>query len=161
MESSFKEIRLHKGKSPQEFLCHLLHQEKDYVVIRYLSPCSAKINDIFIRKGSTTIAHYWGKRNYVLWEIKDPDEGLKGYLFHICKNIEIDKNYVKYEDLELDIWFDPDGNAIILDQDEVDDCFKRGLINSEELSLIEQQKKEILKSFKHIVKSIWSKEGIS
>jgi len=161
MERSFREIRLHKNKPPQEFLCNLLLQEKDYVVICYVSPHSAKINGIPIRKGSTTIAHYWKNRNYVLWKIKDPDEGLKGYLFHICKNIKIGKNYVKYEDLELDIWLDLDGNATLLDQDEVNDCFKRGLINSKEISLIKQQKKEILNNFQNILKGLWSEENTS
>jgi len=158
METPFREIRLHRGKPPQEFPCHLLHQENDYVVLRYISSHSAKIDDIHIEKGSTTIAQYWKNRNYILWKFKDPDESLKGYLFHICNNIEMGKTYVKYEDLELDIWFDPDGNATVLDQDEVNDCFKRGLINAEEVSLIERQKNEILNGFQHILKDIWSEE---
>ena len=161
MERSFREIRLHRDKSPQEFLCHLIHKEKDYVVLRYLSPRPATIDDIQIEKGSTTIAHYWQTRNYVLWKFKDPDKGLKGYLFHICTNIEIGENYVKYEDLELDIWCDPDGNATILDQHEVNDSFKRGLISSEEISLIEDQKKEIVNNFQHILKCLWSEENTS
>ena len=92
MKKSFKEIRLHRGKPPQEFLCHLLHQEKDYLVLRYVNPSSAKINDIHIKKGSITIAHYWKHRNYILWKMKEPDGELKGYLFHISKNTDIGDN---------------------------------------------------------------------
>jgi len=68
MGKSFREIRLHKDKSPQEFSCHLIHREKDYVVLRYVSPRQAIIDDTQIEKGSTTIAHYWQNRNYVLWK---------------------------------------------------------------------------------------------
>ena len=142
MKRPFKEIRLHKDKPPQEFLCDLLHQEKEYLVLRYVSSQSVRINGIHIREGTITIAHYWKKRNYVLWKFKDPEDGLRGYLFHICNSIEIGKNYVEYEDLELDIWCDPDGNVTVLDQDEVNDCFKRGLLDTVELSLIEYQKKK-------------------
>ena len=158
MVHSFKEIRLHKNKPPQEFLCDLLHQEKDYLVLQYVSPQSARINGIHIREGTTTIAHYWKKKNYVLWKFKNPLNNLMGYLFHICNNIEIGKDYVKYEDLELDVWFDPEGNPTVLDQDEVNDCFKKGLLDTVELSLIEQQKKEILNGFQHILKNVWSEE---
>jgi hypothetical protein len=49
----------------------------------------------------------------------------------------------------------------VLDQDEVNDCFKRGLFDSEEISLIEQQKNEIVNSFQHILKDIWSEEVTS
>lgn len=161
MERAFKEIRLHRGKPPQEFPCHLLHQEKDYIVLRYVNPSSAKINDIHIKKGSITIAHYWKNRNYILWKFKDPDGKHKGYLFHICKNIEIGKNCVTYEDLELDIWFYSDGNAVVLDQDEVNDCFTRGLINAEEIALIKQQKEEILIKFQSIINDAWSEERIT
>jgi len=159
MENSFKEIWLHKDKSPQEFLCHLIYQEKDYVVLRYVSLKPAKFNNIHIKKGSTTIAHYWQNMNYVLWKFKEPDQSLKGYLFHICKNIEIEKKLVKYEDLELDIWFYPDGKAIIMDQDEVDDYFKRDIINAEDISLIEAQKEIIMNNFKNILSDLWSEKN--
>lgn len=159
MGRSFKEIRLHRGKPPQEFLCHLLHREKDYLVLRYVNLNSAKINDIHIKKGSITIAHYWKHRNYILWKIMEPNGELNGYLFHICKHTDISNNHVTYEDLELDIWFNPDGNETILDQDDVDDCFAKGLINSEEISLINVQKEKILTNFKTIIEGAWSEES--
>ena len=161
MEHFFKEIRLHKDKPPQEFLCHLLHQEKDYLVLRYRSTYAARIDTIQIEKGSTTIAHYWKDRHYILWKLKNPSDSLIGHLFHICNAIEMGEDYVKYEDLELDIWFNPEGTPTVLDQDEVDDCYKRGLLNTFEFSMIEEQKKEIINSFQHILKNIWSEEGIS
>lgn len=159
MGRSFKEMRLHRGKPPQEFACHLLHRENGYLVLRYVNPGPAKINDIPVKKGSVTIAHYWNHKNYILWKIKEPDGLLKGYLFHICKNTAIGKNFVRYEDLELDIWFDPEGHATVLDQDEVDNCFEQGLIHADEISLINHQKKEILTNFKSIVQNLWSEDG--
>jgi hypothetical protein len=158
MENNFKEIRLHKEKPPQEFSCRLLHREKDSVVLYYYIHSPVKIKDIEIEKGSSTIAHYWKDRNYVLWKFKDAGQRLLGYLFHVCNKTELGKTFVSYEDLELDIWFDPDGTAVILDQDEVNDCCTRGLIDSRERALIEEQKRHILTNCKTIVQSIWTED---
>ena len=158
IENDFKEIRLHKDKPPQEFSCRLLHREKDYLVLYYYVHNPVRIKDIQIEKGSSTIAHYWQNRNYVLWTFKDAGQRLLGYLFHVCNNTEIRQNRVTYEDLELDIWFDPDGTGIILDQDEVNDCCARGLIDSREHALIDEQKSHILTNFKNIIESIWTED---
>ena len=158
MENPFKEIRLHKDKPTQEFSCQLLHRENDSVVLYYQVQSPARIKDIKIEKGSSTIAHYWTNRNYVLWKFKGVDHRLLGYLFHVCNKPEIGSTFVRYEDLELDIWFDPAGTAIVLDQDEVNDCCRRGLIDSRELALIEQQKRHILKNVTTIIQSIWTED---
>jgi predicted RNA-binding protein associated with RNAse of E/G family len=158
MENDFTEIRLHKEKPPQEFSCKLLHREKDSVVLYYPVQSPARIKDILIEKGSSTIAHYWENRNYVLWKFISADHRLLGYLFHVCNKTEIGSTFVRYEDLELDIWFDPDGTAIVLDQDEVNDCSRRGLIDSRERALIEQQKGHILKNVTTIIQSIWTED---
>ena len=155
MENPFTEIRLHKAKTPQKFLCHLLHRGNDSVVLYYPIQSPVRIADTEIEKGSFTFAHYWTDRNYVLWKFKDPDHRLLGYLFHVCNKPEISNTFVRYEDLELDIWFDPDGTATLLDQDEVTECCKRGLIDNNERALIEQQKRYILKNFHTIIESIW------
>jgi len=154
-DNAFKEIRLHKDKPPQEFSCRLLHREKEYLVLYYHVHSPVMIKHIAIEKGSSTIAHYWTNRKYVLWKFKDADQRILGYLFHVCNKTEIGKNVVSYEDLELDLWFDPDGKATILDQDEVNDCCTRGLIDPHERALIDEQKNHILTNFKNIIQSIW------
>ena len=79
--------------------------------------------------------------------------------FFTCAiRLRLVKTVVTYEDLELDIWFDPDGTGIILDQDEVNDCCARGLIDSHEHALIDEQKSHILTNFKNIIQSIWTED---
>jgi len=158
MEESFTEIRLHKSKPPQEFLCELIHLEKEYLVLRYLSHSAAHINGVLIEKGSTTIAHYWKDKNYVLWKMKDPRGKLIGHLFHICKDMRIGSNALSYEDLELDIWCDPHDKVTVLDQDEVEEAFASGFIDTQERALIENQKDEIMNSYQQIIKNLWPEE---
>jgi len=122
---SFREIRLHSDKPPQEFSCDLLHHQETYAVLRYVIPGSNTVGAIAIEKGSDTIAHYWEDRNYILWIFKKPDTAIIGYLFHIARDVEIGEDYVRYVDLELDIWFSPDGKPTVLDEDEVKDSADR------------------------------------
>ena len=156
MQGFFREIRLHSEKPPQEFLCDLLHQEEKYAVLRYRSPEPYAFGPVVIEKGTFTIAHYWEDRNYILWIFKKPDASLIGYLFHIARDVEIGVDYVRYVDLELDIWFSPDGNPTVLDEDEVKDYYNRGIFDDRILSWVEEQKMEILKNFRTILGDVWT-----
>ena len=156
MKRNFREIRLHSDKPPQEFLCDLLHQGDKQVVLRYISSNVYTVGTITVEKGTVTIAHYWEDRNYILWIFKKPDASLIGYLFHIARDVEIGVDYVRYVDLELDIWFSPDGNPTVLDEDEVKDYYNRGIFDDRTLSLIEAQKMEILKNFRTILGDVWT-----
>jgi len=158
MKRKFREIRLHSNKPPQEFLCDLLHQEDKYAVLRYRSAAPYVFGPVVIEKGSATIAHYWEDRNYILWFFTKPDTSMTGYLFHVVRDVEIGADYVRYVDLELDIWFSPGGSPTVLDEDEVKDYYKKGIFDDRTLSLIERQKKAILKNFRTIIKAAWSNE---
>jgi hypothetical protein len=158
MQKVFREIRLHSDKPPQEFLCDLLHQGKKFVLLRYCSPEPYAFGPVIIDRGTVTTAHYWKDRNYVLWIFKRPDASLIGYLFHIARDVEIGEDYVRYVDLELDIWLSPDGCPTMLDEDEVKDYYNKGVFDDRTLALIEGQKMEILKNFNTIIKDAWSNE---
>ena len=158
MQRFFREIRLHSEKPPQEFLCDLLHQEEKYAVLRYVTPGSNTVGAITIKKGSVTIAHYWEDRNYILWIFKKTDTSIIGYLFHIARDVTIVEDYVRYVDLELDIWFSPDGKPTVLDEDEVKKYYNRGLFDDRTIALIEGQKTAILENFRTIIKDVWSGE---
>lgn len=156
----FREIRLHRGKPPQEFVCQLLHREGGYLVLGYHLDRPVTIGGSNLEKGSSTIAHYWQNRQYVLWLFRGTDHTVAGYLFHIVTNLEIGPDFIRYEDLELDIWFDHHGHHRLLDQDELNDCARRGLITPGELTLIEQQKKAVITHFKQIIGEVWSEERL-
>ena len=158
MSTPFKEIRLHKNKPPQEYLCSLLFRTINHLVLAFQSPTATRVNGRLIEEGSTTTAHFWSNKNYTLWKFRDTNHNLIGYLFHICTDVVFGKSSVTYMDLELDIWIDPDGTLTILDEEEVNACCENGLINSHEHSLIEKEKNNIVLNFKDIIHNAW-KEG--
>ena len=158
MERSFQEIRLHKAKPPQVFACDLLHKENGYLVLRYIVSDVFTVDGTTLAQGTVTIAHYWEDRNYILWIFKKPDAPIIGHLFHIARDVEIGEDYVRYVDLELDIWFSPDGNATVLDEDEVKDYYNKNIFDDRTIALIEGQKATILKNYRTIIKDVWSNE---
>jgi len=84
-------------------------------------------------------------------------EGLPiGTLIHIVKNVIITDRHVQYLDLIVDIWIAPDGSFRVLDEDELEECKKAGLISIEEERWIEKQKALIFHAHAGIIKALWN-----
>ena len=151
-----EEIKEHKNKETQRFLCNVLHREANYLVVSFHSEKEGNIKDIVIPSGSTTIAHYWTDRGYVVWRMYGPEGLLIGTLFHIVKDVIIASTHVQYLDLIVDIWIAPAGKLRVLDEDELEECKKAGLVSIEEEQWIEKQKTLILHTHESIIKALWN-----
>jgi len=150
-----EEIKEHKNKATQRFLCNVLHREADYLVVSFHSEKEGNIRDIVIPSGSTTLAHYWTERGYVVWMMYGPEGLLIGTLFHIAKNVIITDRHVQYVDLIIDVWIAPDGKIRVLDEDELEECKKAGTVSFDEDRWIEKQKTLILHTQADIIKALW------
>ncbi len=150
-----REVKRHINKDDEVYECQLLHRDEGYLVLLFVNDTAGNIGDVFFDAGSRTVAHYWVDRGYVLWRMYESSGDLKGHSFHICGDVKINEDYVSYLDLLLDVWFYPDGSYLILDEDEVDDCKRRGLIDDRALEWIEKQKALITDKFEKIVNDIW------
>jgi protein associated with RNAse G/E len=84
----------------------------------------------------------------------NPDSRLAGYLFHICQDIHLEEDKIKYLDLLLDVWIDPEGQITILDRDEVEECAIKGVIGESELMWIARQEQEIIENWKQIISDL-------
>jgi predicted RNA-binding protein associated with RNAse of E/G family len=125
-------------------------------VVSFHSEKEGKIKNIVIPSASTTIAHYWTDRGYVVWRMYGSEGLLIGTLFHIVRNVSITNRHVQYLDLIVDIWISPDGNLRVLDEDELEECKKAGIISIEEGRWIEKQKALILTTYATIIKALWN-----
>ncbi len=159
MSETIREIKLNKNKPDQEFRCTCLHREEGYLVISYVSSQDFHVDGITIEKGTATVAHYWNDRGYIVWKFVDPRRHVKGYLFHICRDVEIGESSVRYQDLIVDVWFHPDGTCRVLDEDELKDCLRRGLVDDSEAKWIERQKTLVVSDFRRIVGELWTEPG--
>ena len=149
MDRKFTEIKHHLNKPTERYECDLLALEPSHAVLRYVSDrtFASKHLGITFPPGCITIALYWETRPYVFWAIYFPDKKLLGYLVHICKDVVISGTSLTYLDMLLDIWFFPDGKYIILDADEVEECFRAGLLTAQDKQYIEESKQRALDDF--------------
>jgi predicted RNA-binding protein associated with RNAse of E/G family len=152
--NNYLEIKRHKNKPEQQFHCELLHRESGYAVLRYVAKQSGLIADMAIAPGSTTVAHYWHDRPYVVWRMFDRNKSLIGTLFHICTNVCIREDFLSYDDLLLDIWIAPDGKMRVLDEDELKICIAAGRISEPELNIIQQARTDIIARHEEIISAL-------
>ena len=75
---------------------------------------------IVLRRGDVFVEFYYWERWYNVFQISQPDGTLKGWYANIGRPAELqpDRRALSYVDLELDVWANPDGSYIVLDQEE-------------------------------------------
>ena len=145
------EIKRHLNKPDESYQCTLLQSGEDEVVLRYVSNGPARVGDAALKPGSTTYAYYKTGAGFVPWKMIGPDGHLKGYLFHICRDLRVSRDRVEYLDLLLDIWISPEGSITVLDRDELEACAAQGLLNEKDLAWIAHHENEIKRNWKEIV----------
>lgn len=145
------ELKRHFNKPEESYLCDLIRRGSDYIIVKYVSDKSGRVGSVTFNTGSTTYAYYKIGIGYVIWKMFNSDTRLEGYLCHICQDIDVEEDKVKYLDLLLDVWIDTEGQITILDRDEVKECVVKGVIGESELMWIAQQEQEIIENWKQII----------
>jgi predicted RNA-binding protein associated with RNAse of E/G family len=145
------EIKKHVNKPAETYRCDLLKRGDNYVIIKYVNEQPGRVGSVTFDTGSTTYAYYRNGMEYVVWKMVDPFQVLEGYLFHICRDLQVRTDRVVYLDLLLDVWIDARGRIKILDRDEVQQCAEAGLIGQSELMWIARQEQQIVEKWQQIV----------
>lgn len=72
-----------------------------------------------LRENDRFIEKYFNNRWYNIFEIHDRDDDhLKGWYCNVTKPAQITRNWIEYIDLALDVLVYPNGEYLILDEDE-------------------------------------------
>jgi uncharacterized protein len=72
------------------------------------------------RRGDVFVEFYYFDRWYNVFQVSAPDGRLKGWYANIGLPAELnaEARELQYIDLALDVWTNPDGDFVVLDQDE-------------------------------------------
>lgn len=72
------------------------------------------------RRGDEFVEFYYWEHCFNVFQISAPDGTLKGWYANVGLPAELDAatGELRYVDLELDVWMHPDGEFVVLDQDE-------------------------------------------
>jgi len=119
---AFVETKRHINKPTQTYSCELIKHGQGWVLLRYVSQKAWNVVDTHLPKGSCTWAFYEEGASSVIWRMVNPKGQLLGHLFHICSDIRVESSGVDYLDLLLDVWIDAQGDAHLLDEDELAEC---------------------------------------
>ncbi len=129
MAGTVTEIKHNLNKPDQSFSCSLLYHGSSRLVISYRSSREYCQGDIRIPSGTLTLAYYEEGLRYILWKMIGPDGGLVGHYVHLCDRVRIGSDRVEYDDQLLDLWFFPDGDCRVLDEEELRQACDDGLID--------------------------------
>ena len=79
------------------------------------------------RRGDIFHEFYYWNRPYNVYEISSPAGTLKGWYGNVGLPPELkpETNELNYVDLALDLWANPDGSFIVLDEDELDELLAK------------------------------------
>jgi predicted RNA-binding protein associated with RNAse of E/G family len=75
---------------------------------------------VVFEPGDRWSEYFYADRWYNIFEICASDGRLKGWYCNITRPARIDADEVTAEDLALDLWVGPDGEMLVLDEDEFD-----------------------------------------
>ena len=74
------------------------------------------------RRGDVFVEFYYFDRWYNVFQISAPDGTLKGWYCNLGLPAQLDpeSGVLSYVDLALDVWANPDGTFVVLDEDELE-----------------------------------------
>lgn len=117
------ERKIRYDSSLVEYRCKLLEvQSEQHVLFHQIeTPFTMLTNkgELTITKGCYTIAYYWKDRPYNVYIWRDSNGNYLGAYLNIVKNTTFTDQYVVFEDLILDILVFPNGDYVILDEEEL------------------------------------------
>ena len=74
------------------------------------------------RRGDVFVEFYYWDHWYNVFEVRAVDGTLKGWYANVGMPVQLDpeRSVLRYVDLALDVWANPDGTYVVLDQDDFD-----------------------------------------
>ena len=91
----------------------------EIVIEAYFDRDETMVEGIILNRGDRFIESYYDNRWYNIFEIRDRvDDHIKGWYCNICYPTAINEDSIAYRDLALDLLVYPDGNQLVLDEDE-------------------------------------------
>jgi predicted RNA-binding protein associated with RNAse of E/G family len=150
----FCEFKRHLDKPDETYMCDLVARGTDWVVLSYVSNRAWEVAGALLPAGSQTLAFYHTGVAHVLWQMHAPSGNLKGHLFHICRDVQVEERRVSYLDLLLDVWIGSDGVVEILDREDVDMCYREGKLCEADLEAIAAEEKRIVAHWPVLVREM-------
>lgn len=109
----------HRGREMISYPARLLFQTPDALLMRAVwDRPPMNLEYVRLEPGDLWLETFYADRWYNVFEIRAPDGRLKGRYCNITRPARIAPGEIRAEDLALDLWVDPDGRTMVLDEEE-------------------------------------------
>jgi predicted RNA-binding protein associated with RNAse of E/G family len=109
----------HTGRQVFAYPGKVLQREGPTIVLRTAwDRDPLDVGYVVLEPGDRWTEYFFSDRWYNIFEIRAEDGHLKGWYCNIARPANIDAHEVSAEDLALDLWVAPDGEMLVLDEDE-------------------------------------------
>ncbi len=116
------EIKEHLDGRTQQFECELIKLSENHAIVSYVWDRKTPYQDgpaFLPAQPIHTKAYYWSDRNYLIYHLTSASGELFGYRIDACEDVRISKAEIRWRDLILDFWIDPNKNLHVLDKSEL------------------------------------------
>jgi hypothetical protein len=98
----------------------VLRQEPGHILLKARwEQDKLELGYLTFKPGDYLYEHYYTDKYFTIFEVRSPDEKLKGWYCNVSRPAEVREGVVVSEDLELDLFVSPDRQTILtLDEDE-------------------------------------------
>ena len=107
------------GEKTIQYQGEVLKRLTDGIIIQAFWNHSPKVlGYVCFEPGDLFIEYYYANRWFNIFEISDASNTRKGWYCNIAEPADIREDQILQKDLLLDVWVDPSGKPLILDEDE-------------------------------------------
>ncbi len=107
------------GEKTIQYQGEVLARLVDGIIIQaYWNHSPKDLGYVCFEPGDGFIEYYYANRWFNIFEISDASNKRKGWYCNIAEPADIREDQILQKDLLLDVWVDPAGNPLILDEDE-------------------------------------------
>ncbi len=108
-----------RGEKTIQYQGEVLKRLADGIIIQaYWKQTPKDLGYVCFEPGDLFIEYYYSNRWFNIFEISDPLNKRKGWYCNIAEPADIHEDKILQKDLLLDVWVDPWGKPLILDEDE-------------------------------------------
>jgi hypothetical protein len=107
------------GEKTIQYQGEVLERLADEIIIQaYWNHSPKDLGYVCFEPGDLFIEYYYANRWFNIFEISDASNTRKGWYCNIAEPADIREDQILQKDLLLDVWVDPSGKPLILDEDE-------------------------------------------
>lgn len=107
------------GEIQTQYQGEVLERSADRIIVQAFWKRPFKdLGYVYFEPGDRFIEYYYADRWFNIFEISDASNERKGWYCNITEPADIDEDQIKQKDLLLDVWVDPWGSTLLLDEDE-------------------------------------------